>query len=50
MLHATCFCIPDIKGSIFRLLQMSIQVHFTLDFFMDANKMNPDQTAPKEAV
>ena len=27
-----------------------IKVHFTLDFFMDANKMYPDQTAPKEAV
>ena len=25
-----------------------IQVQFTLDFFMKANNMNPDQTASKE--
>ena len=25
-----------------------IQVHFSLDFFVDANNMNPDQTPPKE--
>ena len=25
-----------------------IQVHFRLDFLMEANIMNPDQTAPKE--
>ena len=25
-----------------------IQVHFRLDFFMLANNMNPDQTAPAE--
>ena len=25
-----------------------IQVHFKLDFFMEANVMNTDQTAPKE--
>ena len=24
-----------------------IQVHFRLDFIMEANTMNPDQTAPK---
>ena len=24
-----------------------IQVHFRQDFFMEANNMNPDQTAPK---
>ena len=23
-----------------------IQVHFRLDFFMEANNMNPDKTAP----
>ena len=28
----------------------SIQVHFTLDFIMEANNMNPDQTAPIGAV
>ena len=27
-----------------------IQVHFILDFFMAANNMNPDQTAPMGAV
>ena len=26
------------------------QVHFRLDFFMEANNTNPDQTAPKGAV
>ena len=25
-----------------------IQVHFRLDIFMEANSMDPDQTAPKE--
>ena len=25
----------------------NIQVHFRLDFFMEANNMNPDQTASK---
>ena len=25
-----------------------IQVHFRLDFFMESNNMNPDQTAPRE--
>ena len=24
-----------------------IEVHFRLDFFLDANNMNPDRTAPK---
>ena len=24
-----------------------IQVHFRLDFFLEANNMNPDQAAPK---
>ena len=24
------------------------QVHFTLDFILEANIMNPDQTAPRE--
>ena len=24
----------------------NIQVHFRLDFFLEANNMNPDQTAP----
>ena len=27
-----------------------IQVHFRIDFFMEANNMNPDQTVPKGAV
>ena len=27
-----------------------IQVHFRLDFFMEANNMNHDQAAPKGAV
>ena len=27
-----------------------IQVHFRLDFFMEANTINPDQTAPNGAV
>ena len=27
-----------------------IQVHFRLDFFMEANNINPDHTAPKGAV
>ena len=27
-----------------------IQVHFRLDFYMEANNMNPDQTAPEGAV
>ena len=27
-----------------------IQVHFRLDFFLEANAMNPDQTAPKGEV
>ena len=27
-----------------------IQMHFRLDFFMEANNMNPDQTAPNRAV
>ena len=27
-----------------------IQVNFRLQFFMEANNMNPDQTAPKGAV
>ena len=26
------------------------QMHFRLDFFMEINTMNPDQTAPKAAV
>ena len=43
------------KPAIFFVLKMSaflsaayIQVHFRLDFFMEANNMNPYQTAPKE--
>ena len=27
-----------------------IQMHFRIDFFMEANNVNLDQTAPKEAI
>ena len=39
------FC-PDNAVCLLRLLH--IQVHLKLDFIMEANTMNPDQTAPKE--
>ena len=32
------------------LLHNYFQVHLRLDFIMEANTMNPDQTAPLEAV
>ena len=32
------------------LLHIYIQMHFRLPLVIDANTMNPDQTAPKEAV
>ena len=33
--------------STFDICCIYIQMHFTLYFFMEANHMNPDQTAPK---
>ena len=35
-------------SSVFVTSAAHIQVHFRLDFFMEANTMNPDQTAPWE--
>ena len=40
--------IPPIIFVLFILYTAYIQVHFRLDFIMEATTMNPDQTAPKD--
>ena len=45
--------ISHYPATIFVALKMSasyIQVHFRLDFIIEANIMNPDKTAPCAAV
>ena len=42
---------PENVICFLRLLRpMYIQMHFRLDFFMEANTMDPDLTAPTGAV
>ena len=52
-LKGGCTCTSEYTCQNATLLEITcrgsiIQVHFRLDFFMEANNMNPDQTAPKE--
>ena len=46
--HLSCRTSAILK--YFCSLAAYIQVHFRLEFFMEANNMNPDQTAPKGSV
>ena len=41
-----CYFCPESVVCFLRLAE-NIQVHFRLDFIMEANTMNPDQTAPQ---
>ena len=43
--RAIIFCPESVV--CFLPLAENIQVHFRLDFIMEANTMNPDQTAPQ---
>ena len=44
--HANIFCLENV---VFLFASAAyIQVRFRLDFIMEANNVNPDQTAPKE--